>query len=79
MEQGRRLSSLSKGLTLLERVEQVIAEASGPRCEAGPCLSSSKMPPGAALSTEGPPKSRAWEGRRFLTPPPPCAHHTPWD
>lgn len=47
MEQGRRLSSLGKGLPLLERVEQVMAEASGPHCEAGPCLSSSKMPLGA--------------------------------
>lgn len=79
MEEGRRLSSLGKAPTLLGRAEQVIAEASGPHCEAGPCLSSSKMSLGATLSTERPPKTRAWERRRFLTPPPPCAHYTPQD
>lgn len=46
MEQSRRLSSLDSGFILLERVEQEIAEASGPPCEAGPGLSSSEMPLG---------------------------------
>lgn len=47
MDQERRLSPLGRGFALLERVEQGIAEASGPRCEAGPCPSSSEMPLGA--------------------------------
>lgn len=79
MEQGRRLRSLGKGLTFLERVEQVIAEASGPvrQCLAFPALRCFWGPSNPLHC--GASKSRAWEGRRFLTPPPPHTHHTPRD
>lgn len=47
MEQGKRLSALGRGFTLLQRVEQGTAEVSGPPCEAEPDFSSSEMPLGA--------------------------------
>lgn len=47
MERGRRLNPLGRGIHPLERVEQGLAEASGPHWEAGHGLSSSEMPLGA--------------------------------
>lgn len=72
MEQGRRLSSLDSGLILLERVEQEIAEASGPH--GGGCVRS-----GLLIITRGVKfhcgrgglRRKAGWGDRVLDSPPP--------